>query len=357
MDVLINMFEALRPILPFGATLIVVIVLILAIRFVLERHYRGLPGRHLRRQMIILLLSFAGLIIVIMALPVGDSTIGQLLSLIGILMSAAIALSAPTFVGNIMAGMMIRAVRSFRPGDFVRVGDYFGRVSEQGLFHVEIQTEDRDLTTMPNLYMITNPVKVIRSDGTIISADISLGYDIPRTTVDKLLIAAAHSAHLEDPFVYIIDLGDFSVTYRISGLLQKVKHILSARSALREQILDTFHKNGIEIISPTFMNTRTVQDKKRFIPATVDHPEKESIQPKPEEMVFDKAAEAESLEKLREMHKTIDKQIEETKQRLQQVADDSEQESLKNRIETLKARREQIASILTQREDEDKDKT
>lgn len=354
MDVLKNLFETLQPIVPFSATVIGVIVIILVIRFILERNYRGQPGRHLRRQMIILLLSFAGLIIIIMALPVSDSTVGQLLSLIGILMSAAIALSAPTFVGNIMAGMMIRAVRSFRPGDFVRVGDYFGRVSEQGLFHVEIQTEDRDLTTMPNLYMITNPVKVIRSDGTIISADISLGYDISRSTIEKLLIEAAQATHLGDPFVYIIDLGDFSVTYRISGLLQKVKHILSARSSLREQILDTFHKNNIEIVSPTFMNTRAVQDKRKFIPTTVEHPEKGSIQPKPEEMVFDKAAEAESLEKLREMHKTAEKEIEETKKQIQEVVDKSEKHSLQKRIDSLKERQEQISRILARREGEDK---
>jgi small-conductance mechanosensitive channel len=355
MEVLYKLFEGLRPILPMSAAIIGVVIVLLAVRFFLDKLYTGLPGRRLRRQMIILLLSIAGLLIVIMTLPVSDSTIGQLLSLIGILMSAAIALSAPTFIGNIMAGMMIRAVRSFRPGDFIRVGDYFGRVSEQGLFHVEIQTEDRDLTTMPNLYMVTNPVKVIRSDGTIISAEVSLGYDISRTTVDKLLLEAARLAHLEDPFVYIIELGDFAVTYRISGLLQKVKHILSARSALREQILDTFHKNGIEIVSPTFMNTRAVQDKKRFIPATVDHPAKETIQPKPEEMVFDKAAEAESLEKLREMFKSTEKEIDEIKQQMQQVENKVEQKAFQARIENLKNRREHITRILKQREDEEKE--
>jgi len=354
MDVLKNLFETLRPILPFGATLIIVVAMIMVIRFILERHYRGQPGRHLHRQMIILLLSFAGLIIIIMALPVSDSTIGQLLSLIGILMSAAIALSAPTFIGNIMAGLMLRAVRSFRPGDFVRVGDYFGRVSEQGLFHVEIQTEDRDLTTMPNLYMLTTPVKVIRSDGTIISADISLGYDVSRTVIEKHLIEAARLAHLQDPFVYIIELGDFSVKYRISGLLQEVKHVLSSRSSLHEQILDTFHKNGIEIVSPTFMNTRAVQDKKRFIPIKVERPEKDLTQPKPEEMVFDKAAEAESLEKLREMLKTVDDEIEKTKQEAQETLEKETKDSLQERIETLKIRRERIAQILTQREEEDK---
>jgi len=37
------------------------------------------------------------------------------------------------------------------------VGDYFGRVTERGLFHVEIQTEDRDLATLPNMFLVSQP--------------------------------------------------------------------------------------------------------------------------------------------------------------------------------------------------------
>ena len=46
------------------------------------------------------------------------------------------------FIGNVMAGLMLRAVRNFRTGDFVRVEKHFGRVTERGLLHTEIQTED-----------------------------------------------------------------------------------------------------------------------------------------------------------------------------------------------------------------------
>ena len=156
---------------------------------------------------------------VILTLPVSETTIGQLLGLIGILLSAVIALSAMTFVGNIMAGLMLRAIKNFRPGDFVRVGDHFGRISERGLFHIEIQTEDRDLTTLPNQYLVTNPVKVIRSSGTLVTADVSLGYDVSRVVVERVLLEAATDAELKEPFVYVIGLGDFSVAYRIAGLL------------------------------------------------------------------------------------------------------------------------------------------
>jgi small-conductance mechanosensitive channel len=270
MEILRKLFEILQPIVPLGAAILGVVVILFAARYLLEKRYAERPGYGLRRQVITLSLSFIGLLVVIMTLPISDTSIGQLLSLIGILLSATIALSAPTFVGNIMAGMMLRAVRSFRPGDFIRVGNYFGRVSEQGLFHVEIQTEDRDLTTMPNLYLVTNPVKVIRSSGTIISAEVSLGYDIPLKKIENALIEAALAAQLEEPFVLVTALGDFAVTYRVSGLLPKVKHVLSTRSALHVQMLDKLHEGGVEIVSPTFMNTRAITDKKRFVPIEAD---------------------------------------------------------------------------------------
>ena len=71
-----------------------------------------------------------------------------MLQLYGIVLSATIALSSTTLVGNAMAGIMLRTLRNFSPGDYVHVGDYFGRISEMDLLHTEIQTEERDLTTL-----------------------------------------------------------------------------------------------------------------------------------------------------------------------------------------------------------------
>ncbi len=219
MEIIKEFLKALPPLLPTAVAIIGVTVVVLAMRYILEKRFAAAPGNRFRIQLLTLSLSLVGLLVVIIVLPVSDSLRGQLLSLVGILLGAAIALSSTTFIGNVMAGLMLRLVRSFRSGDFIRVGDYFGRVSEQSLFHVEIQTEDRDLTTMPNLYLVTNPVKVIRSSGTIISADVSLGYDIPRTKIESALIEAAKEVPLEDPFVLVLELGDYSVSYRISGLL------------------------------------------------------------------------------------------------------------------------------------------
>ncbi len=354
MDILQKLFEGVRPFWPMAAVILIILVLIYFTRFLLVKRQTGRPGHPFRHQLITLILSLAGLVCVVLVSPIHESSKGQVLSLIGILMTAAIALSSTTFLGNIMAGLMLRAVRNFRPGDFVLVADNFGRVTERGLFHVEIQTEDRDLTTLPNLYLVTNPVKVIRSSGTIISAQVSLGYDLPRGKVEKLLLEAAREAELQEPFVHILSLGDYSVTYRIAGLLKDPKHLLSTRSLLKARMLDRLHGAGYEIVSPTFMNTRAVGDSKRFIPPAepIEKPETSAVSAEPEKVVFDKAEEAESLEKLKETSQALVKEIEDLKQHREQAGDKAEKDRMQDRIKQLEVRRKWLLELIEKREKE-----
>ncbi len=163
---------------PLLGTIAAVIGVLAFINWFLRRRWHGNPDAQFRFQLIMLALSFAGLLAIIVALPINDALRGQLLSLIGILLSAAIALSSTTFIGNIMAGIMLKAVKNARPGDFITVADLTGRITEMDLLHTEIQTEFRDLVTVPNLYMVTQPLQVVRASGTIIQAEVSLGYDM-----------------------------------------------------------------------------------------------------------------------------------------------------------------------------------
>ena len=102
-----------------------------------------------------------------------------------------------------MAGLMLKAVGSFRTGDFIRVDQHFGRVTEKFLLHTEIQTEDRDLVTLPNLYLISHPMRVVRSSGTLISCELTLGYDIHRRKVTDLLRQSGEKAGHEEPLSLI----------------------------------------------------------------------------------------------------------------------------------------------------------
>jgi len=211
---------------------------------------------------------------------------------------------------------MLKVVRSARPGDFITVGELTGRVTEMDLLHTQIQTEFRDLVTVPNLFMVTQPLHVVRSSGTIIHAELSLGYDVHHERVTEVLLAAAATAGLKDAFVQIRQLGDFSINYRIAGLLEDVQSLLSARSGLRKAVLDALHQADIEIVSPNFMNTRALADDQRFMPKPVGRkPARKEVETRAEEVAFDVAEEAASVEELRKALEAVDKELAELKER------------------------------------------
>lgn len=139
---------------------------------------------------------------------------------------------------------------------------------------------------------------------------------------------AAKSSGLSEPFVHILELGNFSVTYRVSGLLEDPKRLISARSKLYARVLDTLHGHGIEIMSPSFMNQRKIDDNTKL-------EEPESLA---EDIAFDKAEQAEQLEyeKLQ-----LAKEIEKLEASLKQLTDEDEKkvnkEELENMYERLKA--------------------
>ena len=310
MDILGSFYLLTVRFLPLLATLAVAAGVITVLKRSLHRRWRDKPDAQFRFQLIMLSVTLAAVLAVIIALPIDDALRGQLLSLIGILLSAAIALSSTTFIGNIMAGIMLKAVRSARPGDFVTIGDLTGRITEMDLLHTQVQTEFRDLVTVPNLYMVAHPLHVVRASGTIISAEVSLGYDIHHRKVSEVLVEAAAATGLQDGFVHVRELGDFAVTYRVAGLLEDVQSLISARAQLRKAVLDALHAADIEIVSPNFMNTRSIGDGQRLIPA-VDQRQVVGAEPEKqvESIAFDIAEEAASLEELRKAIDAIDAEL------------------------------------------------
>jgi small conductance mechanosensitive channel len=306
-------YPAVFDLLPTIATVILASLLLWVVDSrVLVRLRGGAEERRFARQLIMLTLTLCALVVVILTLPVSEETRGQLIGLLGLALTAALTLSSATFVSNAMAGLMLRSVGNLRPGDFVRVGEQFGRVTVRGLFHTEIQTPDRDLTTLPNLYLVSNPVTVVRESGTIVSCEVSLGYDNPHTAVEPLLLRAAEAAGLQECFVLVTSLDNFSVGYRVAGFLEDVSSLLSSRSALAKSVLDHLHGAGIEIMSPTFMGQRQLAAGMRMVPGAARAASVKPAAapgPRPEEVAFDKAEEAGRLDRLRRELDALQREI------------------------------------------------
>ncbi|WP_164078327.1 mechanosensitive ion channel family protein [Alteromonas facilis] len=325
---------------PLFATLIVVALCSwLAHKWLLAKPELTAEQR-LPRQLSFGFLLLTACIAIILALPVSEGSRNQILALLGILISGVIAFSSTTIMSNLMAGIVLRMNRPFKTGDFIRCNQYFGRVSEKGLLDTEIQTEQRELVSIANSYLISNPVSVIRSSGTLITADVSIGYDVHHDTVEDVLeVAAKHSA-LSDAFVQVLALGDFSVSYRVSGLLTEIKGLLTAKSRLHKAILDEFHQRGIEILSPNYMAQRPTDPALPVIPsASVSKQPKDNVEHH-EEVAFDKAEQAQQHEHAVEQ---LQKDIEQFKVMLNEASDSEQKAKLKASIEQAQS---EIASLL-----------
>jgi len=323
----------------------VLLLLIFAYWFLLGRRPDLANEHRLYRQLAMFGLTAAGAIAISLALPVSESTRNQVIALIGVLLSGLIAFSSATIVSNLMAGLVLHLNRPFRTGDFIRVGEYFGRVVGRGLFNTELQTELRELVYLSNAHMLSTPVTVVRSSGTIITATLSLGYDVHHARIKGLLLEAARNAGLEEPFVKIVELGNYAITYRVSGLLTEVKGMLTCRSHLFESILDALHAAGVEIVSPSFMNQRRQDNDMKILPVMGDD-ELQPDTPSSEDMVFDKAELAEQQEK-------AEFDLKEQISKLQEQVKESDGEAKKQIEAQIEQLREQLVEVVQSEDDTD----
>lgn len=295
-----------------------------------------------------------GVLAFILVLPIDKALKGQILGFFGIIISAGIALSSTTVLGNLIAGIMNNSMNRFRNGDLIKIGDFHGRVTRKSIFHTEIQLEDSNFITIPNLYIASNPVKLTRKTNSVISTSVSLGYDISRIRIEKALIDAANEVGLSDPYVYVMSLGDFSVVYKIHGFLEDSTKFFSTTSLLNVKVMDKLHAEKIEIVSPTFMNQRRV-DEMMFIPKGVIKETDPIDKKSPEDLIFDEAIKSEKIEIKKDFIKEVDRKQVVLKEKLKDTEDDEEIEKIKSSIQRNDEMIERLKKVIQEQIESDKD--
>lgn len=349
------MTEALKSIIEPGAVIIILIILLILNSWIFNRmrsvQYKG----NIIRRSIAFLLILTGTLAFILSLPIDRELKGQILGFLGIIISAGIALSSTTVLGNLIAGFMNNSMSRFRNGDLVKINDIQGRVLRKSMFHIELQLEDSNFVTIPNLVIATQPVKLTRKTNTVISSSVSLGYDVSRIKIEEALKEAALSTGLKDPYVYITGLGDYSVVYKIHGFLDDSSKFFSTSSMLNARVMDSLHGNGIEIVSPGFMNQRRV-DEQQFIPphqAEEKEPDEESS---PEELVFDEAIKSEETEQKKDLLIKMSKRRDELRMKLKETKDRDESGKIKGSVERLDGLIEKIEKNIQEQQEKNNSK-
>lgn len=347
----------LNKLLQPSIVLLVIVAMLLLNRWIFKRMQTAANNHNITKGLIAFFLLLLGLLIFILSLPIDKEVKGQILGFLGIIFSAAIALSSTTVLGNLIAGIMNKAMNRFRNGDLISIDHLQGRVIKQELLHSEIQLEDSNFITIPNLYIAQQAVKLVRKSNTVISTEVSLGYDTDRHSIDKALKSAATAAGLKEPYVYIKSLGDFSVVYKIHGFLDDSSQYFSTNSLLNAMVMDHLHQAGIEIVSPGFVNQRRV-DEQLMIPKKIKLEVAQSDkQETPEELVFGEAIASGKIENKKAYIEQIDQKIDQLKAQLKDSKEEAEKASIKSYItkyENFKTRIEKSIHDDIAAEEEDK---
>lgn len=183
---------------------------------------------------------------------------------VSVFVGLIISLGSTTVIGNLMAGMVLTYMRSFRIGDQIKLNDVVGVVIEKTPFITRIRTPLNEIVAVPNSTVMSsqtiNYSMSIEKQAVLVSIDISVGYEIDKQEVKEVLLAAAAEAKgvLANPkaFVLIPKLEDFYCMYQLNAYTKDVKALARVRSNLNECIVDKFNEAGIELLSAHFMAQR-----------------------------------------------------------------------------------------------------
>lgn len=182
---------------------------------------------------------------------------------VSVLIGLMISLGSSSVVGQGASGLILMYSRSLRRGEFVRIGEHEGTVTEVGMFMTKIRTGLGEEVSLPNALILSSPTKnfsrAVQGVGYIIDTSVSIGYDTPWRQVEAMLLEAARRTDgilpQPCPQVFQTSLGDFYPVYRL--VCQAIPETPRVRAevldALHGNIQDVFNEHGVQIMSPHYM--------------------------------------------------------------------------------------------------------
>ncbi|MDH5209473.1 MAG: mechanosensitive ion channel family protein [Burkholderiaceae bacterium] len=181
---------------------------------------------------------------------------------LSVLIGLVLSLGSTGLVTQAMSGLVVVYSRALRRGDFVRINDIEGVVSEVATLATKVVNVRNEEITIPNSLLVASPIhnysKLGSTHGTLLTSRVTIGYDAPWRQVHALLIQAAEQTPSvrsdPPPYVYQRALSDFYVEYELFVHIDRADQRIPILSALHASIQDRFNENGVQIMSPHFFS-------------------------------------------------------------------------------------------------------
>jgi small-conductance mechanosensitive channel len=184
---------------------------------------------------------------------------------ISVLVGLMISLGATNIIGQGASGMIITFSRTFKVGEYVRIGDNEGTVTELGMFTTRLRTGMGEEISLSNSLVFgavtRNYSRAVPGSGYILDTVVTIGYDTPWRQVEAMLLEAANSTdgiskeNEYKPKVFQTSLSDFYPEYRLVCYASPENPLprAVALSTLHANIQDVFNQYGVQIMSPHYV--------------------------------------------------------------------------------------------------------
>jgi small-conductance mechanosensitive channel len=204
---------------------------------------------------------------VVMAYPYIPGADSEAFKGISVLVGLMITLGGSSLFGQAASGLILIYSRTLRVGEYVRVAEQEGTVTEMGTFTTRIRTGMGEEVTIPNAVVLGTTTKnysrAVKGTGYVVDTVVTVGYDTPWRQVEALLIEAALRTPgvLGDPAprVFQMALSDFYVEYRLvcQAIPSEPRPRAEVLAALHTHVLDVFNEYGVQIMSPHYLGDPT----------------------------------------------------------------------------------------------------
>lgn len=200
----------------------------------------------------------------VMAYPYLPGSGSEAFKGITVLVGVMVTLGGTNLFGQAASGLVLIYSRAMRVGEYVRIGDYEGTVTELATFTTKLRTGEGEEISLSNTVVIgcvtKNYSRAVSGGGFVADAVVTIGYDTPWRQVEALLIEGARrTAGVQAdpaPRVFKTALTDFYVEYRLIcyALPSEARTRAFMLDELHANILDVFNEYGVQITSPHYFS-------------------------------------------------------------------------------------------------------
>lgn len=201
---------------------------------------------------------------VVMAYPYLPGANSEAFKGMSVLIGLMLTVGGASLVSQGASGLILMYSRTLRAGEYVRVADTEGTVTELGAFTTRIRTGMGEEVTIPNALLLTTVTKnysrAVLGHGYIVDTTLTIGYDTPWREVESIMIDAAGRTPgvlaSPAPRVFQTALSDFYVEYRLvcQAVPSEPRPRAEVLATLHQHLLDVFNERGVQIMSPHYFS-------------------------------------------------------------------------------------------------------